>query len=330
MSKTDLMCDRSQCDDNGGAAVFSICGNMDNKTSDISVDYKLGHKICNNSSNLNEMNGNTNANNNGSNSKTFSKTSIRNGREQHQQQTCNGNATKSVGTQYSSIKRNTNRNNVKSEKIQDGDIVVISNEFRDNAVNQQCLIDSKRKILKLLKSRQNIDWRSLDDMRPTDATSMMTTTNNNGSPENGSLTNGTAKTVLSKSDSLVASVELVFIPDECLQETPKKVYILKDTAPGLSSKILSKIHQQNGDAERKEIFFISDDFRKNSLKNSTVIVDDDVPKRRNKPLKYLKHSVQQSSVDDVNNKMVSQAFHSYDEEDDNLEKKELKNGNCPK
>lgn len=297
VSKKDL-CDRYSHSD----GVFSICGNMDNK-SDISID-KLAHKtLCNNSINLNEMNGN------GSKSKMISKNSIR-----------NGSATKSVGTQYTSVKR-INNSNDKSEKIPDRDIVVISNEFRDNALNQQCLIDSKRKILKLLKSRKNIDWRSLDDMRPDPIS-----TNNNQSPPppNGSLTNGT-KTVLSKSDSLVASVELVFIPDECLQETPKKVYILKDTAPGLNSKILSKMN--GNDAERKEIFFISDGFRKNSLKNSTVIVEDE-PRRRHKPLKYLKHSVQQSSVDDVNNKMVSQAFHSYDEEDGNLEKKELKNGSC--
>lgn len=276
---------------------------MDNKA-EISID-KLGHKICNNSGNLNEMNG--------SQSIKISKNSIRNRRQ-------NGNesTTKSVGTQYSSIKRN-NRHD-KQEKINDGDIVVISNEYRDNALNQQCLIDSKRKILKLLKSRKNIDWRSLDDMRP-DPTMIF---NNNQSSENGSLTN-VSKTVLSKSDPLVASVELVFIPDECLQETPKKVYILKDNAAGLNKTILSKIQSNGNDAECKEIFFISDDFRKNSLKNKTVIVDDE-PKRRNKPLKYLKNSVQQSSVDDVNNKMVSHAFHSYDEEDESLEKKELKNG----
>lgn len=274
---------------------------MDDNKTEISID-KLGHKTCNNSSNLSEMNG--------SESKT-SKNSIRNGGRP------NG-TTKSVGTQYhSSIKRN---NRDKHETINDGDIVVISNEYRENALNQQCLIDSKRKILKLLKSRKNIDWRSLDDMRP-DPTAIHHT---DRSADNGSLTN-VGKTVLSKSDPLVASVELVFIPDECLQETPKKVYILNDNVAGLNKSILSKIQSNGTDAERKEIFFISDDFRRNSLKNKIVIVDDE-PKRRNKPLKQLKNSVQQSSVDDVNNKMVSHAFHSYDEEDDNLEKKELKNG----
>lgn len=302
--KTDKLCATSGvsqnfCDDDDD--VFSICGKMDNKN-DISVD-KLGNKICNN---LNEMNGSTSKN---------SENSIRdhcsNGVE-------NGNGgTKSVGTQYTSIKRNRNE---KQEKINDGDIVVISNEFRDKALNQQCLIDSKRKILKILKSRKNIDWRSMDDMRPD--TNM---TNNNQSFENGSLTNVT-KNVISKSDSLVASVELVFIPDECLQETPKKVYILKDNVPGLNKTILSKIQSNGNDSEQKEIVFISDGYRKNSVKNKIVIVDDE-PKRRNKPLKYLKNTVQQSSVDDVNNKMVSHAFHSYDEEDDNLEKKELENEN---
>lgn len=277
---------------------------MDNKN-DISVD-KLGNKIGNNS--INEIVSN------GSKSK-ISKNSMRNSRQNGVE---NGNSgTKSVGTQYSSIKRNRNE---KLEQFNDGDIVVISNEFRENALNQQCLIDSKRKILKLLKSRKNIDWRSLDDMRP----DPNNTINNNQSSANGPLTNVT-KNVISKSDSLVASVELVFIPDECLQETPKKVYILKDTVPGLNKTILSKIQSNGNDSEQKEIFFISDGYRKNSLKNKIVIVDDE-PKRRNKPLKYLKNTVQQSSVDDVNNKMVSHAFHSYDEEDENLEKKELKNG----
>lgn len=291
------LCDQSKTD-----GVFSICGKMDNKN-DISVD-KLGNKNCNNSS--------SEIVSNGSKSK-ISKNSIRNGRPHGLE---NGGGTKSVGTQYSSIKRNRNE---KQEKFNDGDIVVISNEFRERALNQQCLIDSKRKILKLLKSRKNIDWRSLDDMRP-DSNAI----NNNQSSENGSLTNVT-RNVISKSDSLVASVELVFIPDECLQETPKKVYILKDNVPGLNKTILSKIQCNGNDAEQKEIFFISDDYRRNSLKNKIVIVDDE-PKRRNKPLKYLKNTVQQSSVDDVNNKMVSHAFHSYDEEDENLEKKELKNG----
>lgn len=294
-----ILCDQSKTD-----GVFSICGKMDNKN-DISVD-KLGNKIGNNS--INEIVSN------GSKSK-ISKNSMRNSRQNGVE---NGNSgTKSVGTQYSSIKRNRNE---KLEQFNDGDIVVISNEFRENALNQQCLIDSKRKILKLLKSRKNIDWRSLDDMRP----DPNNTINNNQSSANGPLTNVT-KNVISKSDSLVASVELVFIPDECLQETPKKVYILKDTVPGLNKTILSKIQSNGNDSEQKEIFFISDGYRKNSLKNKIVIVDDE-PKRRNKPLKYLKNTVQQSSVDDVNNKMVSHAFHSYDEEDENLEKKELKNG----
>lgn len=290
------------CDPTKADGVYSVCNNMDNKN-DISND-KLVNKICNNSSNLSEMNG--------SKCKT-SKQSIRN-----RQNGCeNGlNGTKSVGTQYSSIKRNRNE---KHEKFNDGDIVVISNEFREKALNQQCLIDSKRKILKLLKSRKNFDWRSLDDMRP-DPSAI----NNNQSSENGSLTN-VAKNVISKSDSLVASVELVFIPDECLQETPKKVYILKDNVPGLNKTILSKIQNNGNDSEQKEIFFISEGYRKNSVKNKIVIVDDE-PKRRNKPLKYLKNTAQQCSVDDVNNKMVSHAFHSYDEEDENLEKKELKNG----
>lgn len=282
--------------------IYSICGQMDNKN-DISVD-KLGNKICSNQScNVNETNG--------SKSKIISKNSVRNGRH-------NGieNGTKSVGTQYNSIKRNRND---KIEKINDGDIVVVSNEFRDNALNQQCLIDSKRKILKLLKSRKNIDWRSLDDMRPDP-----NIINNNQSSDMGSLTN-VSKNVLSKSDSLVASVELVFIPDECLQETPKKVYILKDNVAGLNKTILSKIQHTDNRSQQKEIFFISEGYRRNSVKNKIVIVDDE-PKRRNKPLKYLKNTVQQSSVDDVNNKMVSHAFHSYDEEDENLEKKELKNG----
>ncbi len=292
---------------------------MDNKNGNdttISIDKLVERKICNNyTSNSNEMN-------DGSIVRPSNKISSK-----------NSSLRKSVGTQYSSIKRNRNNDNkvVTEERINDGDIVVISNEFRDNALNQHCVIDSKRKILKLLKSRKNIDWRSLDDIvRPIDPT-MSVGNDNNQSPVNGSsLTNDvtTIKTGLSKSDSLVASVELVFIPDECLQETPKKVYIVKDNVPGLNKTILSKIQSNNStnDTERKEIFFISDGFRRNSIKNKICIVDDEPKPRRNKPLKYLKNSVQQSSVDDVNNKMVSHAFHSYDEEDENLEKKELKNG----
>lgn len=285
--------------------IYSICGQMDNKTDSVCVD-KLGNKICNKSTNAKEVND--------SKSK-FSKNSISNGRHINNVIENSNGDTKSVGTQYSAIKRNRNE---KREQIKDGDIVVVSNEFRDNALNQQCLIDSKRKILKLLKERKNIDWRSLDDMRPDP-----NIINNNRSSVNGSLTD-VSKNVLSKSDSLT-SVELVFIPDECLQETPKKVYILKDNAAGLNKTILSKIQNNGTDTQQKEIFFISDGYRKNSVKHKIVIVDEE-PKRRNKPLKYLKNTVQQSSVDDVNNKMVSHAFHSYDEEDENLEKKELNNG----
>lgn len=78
---------------------------------------------------------------------------------------------------------------------------------------------------------------------------------------------------------------------------------------------------------KKQIIVVSDNFRRNSLKDKKIVIVDE-PKRRpgklsNKNPTLNRQSSGESSVDDVNNKITSHAFQSYDEESEDLESKEI-------
>lgn len=77
---------------------------------------------------------------------------------------------------------------------------------------------------------------------------------------------------------------------------------------------------------KKQVIVVSDNFRKKSLKDKKIVIVDE-PKRRPGKLssnaKLNRQSSGESSIDDVNNKITSHAFQSYDEESEDLESKEI-------
>lgn len=79
---------------------------------------------------------------------------------------------------------------------------------------------------------------------------------------------------------------------------------------------------------RKQLVIVSDAFRRDACRQTdgvVVVVDDaTVSRRRQRQLQQMrKDGSQETSVDDVGNKLTSHAFHSYDEEDEALERKQL-------
>lgn len=146
----------------------------------------------------------------------------------------------------------------------------------------------------------------------------------------------------------LGSVELVIISDEFINKsTDQNVTLLKPkVASNRSKKINSKSSaKQNAIAaavavsavaatksSHKKLIVISEEFKRKSLENTVVIVNDDDLKReipqqtksRQQTLKQMKNlhndSIE-SFADDVQNKIKSFAFKSYDEDDGHLEKK---------
>lgn len=285
--------------------------------------------------------------------------------------------TKSVGTQHfnshhlqhSTTATFNHSNSVKSKKkFTNNEIVIVSDQFKEQALkNQNVVVDSKRKILKLMKS-QRMNSRSLEDIRQScdqfsssndvdiNSTRQSNIKNiqlpslllNKNLPTNNA---GNSIKAISKSvdnvsitsDSVldnVGSVELVFISDEFLNKANNQnIIIFNDNnlkSPGITAssfinKMVSKSKKSISStltdsnvsigSQKKKIISISDDFRRNSIKNKVIVLSE--PRKRLKDIKLKRNSSQESSVDDVGNKITSHAFHSYDEEQENLESKEL-------
>lgn len=123
----------------------------------------------------------------------------------------------------------------------------------------------------------------------------------------------------------VGSVELIFISDEFLNKAIYKqdVIVLKNHDALKSSALKGANGNIVNDAQ---IVVVSDDFRRKSLQDQKIVIVDKPKKVGNGKThpKLSRQSSGESSVDDVNNKITSRAFQSYDEESENLESKEIK------
>lgn len=274
--------------------------------------------------------------------------------------------TKSIGTQHNSIKR------VGSKKSGGGsELIVVSEDFKEQALKQNIVIDKKRKILKLMKSQKQ-NSKSLEDL-PSSLTQEISVTSIKTVNSHDPLASSEMLKAISKSlDNVsqssngalddVGSVELIFISDEFLnkatnshrdiiivnQDSPhrrlyssmkdkstrtrehmrKKTYS-SDISNMIGDKLLSSASiagsfssAVHSNGKPKKIIEITEDFRRNSMKNKVIVLSD--ARKRLRDIKMKRNSSQESSVDDVQNKMTSHAFHSYDEEQEDLESKELK------
>lgn len=250
------------------------------------------------------------------------------------------NKKKSIGIQHNSIKQK-----LLPQTSKKNEIIIISDEFRRNALNQQdVVIDRKRKLLKIMKQQKHQYHGSLDDVCSNNAvnkTSYAETSLSINAIEQHDLKNKNsqkkAKSVDNISDEQnyvldnVGSVELIFISNERLSSnTENNVIILNEynrkNGGEASEKCIKKIMTCSSEQRNKQLVFISDDYRRNSLlQDDAVVVVEPNKKRR---LKHLKDTTRQSShetsIDDVGNKHTSHAFHSYDEEQEDLESKDLK------
>lgn len=258
-------------------------------------------------------------------------------------------------------------------------VIVITDDFKKKALNQEVLVDTKRKILRYMKANKLLSSsRSMDDVRIAASastgngcnqvnvtlnmnehqmnTSVLSINKSNvGVSNNDDRTNGSTNTAdvkklkaISKSvdnisvlsaelDALdnVGSVELIFISDEFLNKVSDQDVIVLKNNPKIPAALVArklasgKSANGNYDADanakhfgRKQIIVITDEFCRESMKNKKIVIVD----AHNKVTKHQqlnRQSSAESSVDDVNNKITSRAFQSYDEEAEHLESKKI-------
>lgn len=176
-----------------------------------------------------------------------------------------------------------------SDALSDSEIIIVSDEFRRNATDhQEVVIDHKRKWMKLMKLQQQ--QLRLERMRAAASSGEM-----NGNHNAAQLDNRIA------------------------DETNSKTMPMARRGGGGG-------HQHRHG--RKQLVIVSDAFRRDACRQTdgvVVVVDDaTVSRRRQRQLQQMrKDGSQETSVDDVGNKLTSHAFHSYDEEDEALERKQL-------
>lgn len=252
-------------------------------------------------------------------------------------------------------------------------VIVITDDFKRKALNQEVLVDSKRNILRYMKSNKMLNSsRSMDDVRIAAKSASSKENGSGANPMNDNINehgmnssvlsmanadaddadgaDGAKQKAISKSfdnisllsnelDALdnVGSVELIFISDEFLNKvSDQDVIVLKNCDKIGSSKFSmgktlngTNALQFSGKAAtsnvRKQIVVVTDEFCRKSMNNKNIVIVDE-PKRngRTKGPKLNRQSSGESSVDDVNNKITSRAFRSYDEETEHLESKEIK------
>lgn len=333
------------------------------------------------------------------------------------------NRTKSVGTQHNAaaqcafdpwVKQSTAvTENKRSQATKSGDsianaiainpllnqklantnakVIVITEDFKKKALNQEVLVDTKRKILRYMKANGMLcSSRSMDDVRI--ATTTTTTTNSTGIDCNqvnvaanmnehqmntsvlsiNKSTDGVSKKddatvasaiavdmkktkAISKSvdnisvlsaemDALgdVGSVELIFISDEFLNKVSDQDVIILENNPKVPAALVARklacgkscngnfsSDSTSKNVARKQIVVITDEFCRKSIEDKKIVIVDEPYKidvANNKPTKHRslnRQSSAESSVDDVNNKITSRAFQSYDEEAEHLESKEI-------
>lgn len=319
------------------------------------------------------------------------------------------NKTKSVGTQHNAAaqcafdpwvkqstvaadnkraaKSNSNartENSLLNQKIahSNAKVIVITDDFKKKALNQEVLVDTKRKILRYMKANKLLSSsRSMDDVRIAASASTVDNSNQvnatlnmnehqmntsvlsvdkssvgvrcNDDPANASTNTADVKKLKAMSKSVdnisvlsaeldaldnVGSVELIFISDEFLNKVSDQDVIVLKNNPKIPAALVArklasgKSLNGNDDAKhfgRKQIIVITDEFCRKSMKNKKIVVVDAQNKNEVANSKVTKHqqlnrqSSAESSVDDVNNKITSRAFQSYDEEAEHLESKKI-------
>lgn len=195
-----------------------------------------------------------------------------------------------------------------------GDIIVISDEFRRQAGDRQVVqIDHKRKWLNLMKlQRDQLRQQRLHEQlrlhreavelagRPLSATSVP------------------------KSHHLRA----VSVPTVGRIVAHDDIGLHRTTAFGAEQQ--QQPRQQL--VRRKQLVIVSDDFRRDACRQTdgvVVIVDDAaMSRRRQRQLQQMRRDdgSRESSVDDVGHKIAGTAFRSYDEDEEDLERKQLDAG----
>lgn len=265
-------------------------------------------------------------------------------------------------------------------------IIVITDDFKKKALNQEVLVDTKRKILRYMKANELLgSSRSMDDVRIATTTTTSQRDNKDIPADNmnehqmnssvlsiiksisgarneentsvfpNNMAEVTKTKAISKSvdnisvlstdlDALddVGSVELIFISDEFLHKvSDQDVIVLKNNSRVPTALVTQKLvgaKSVNGNSStdstsknvaRKRIVVITDEFCRKSIKNKKIVIVDEPNKNENVNKKQVQHqqlnrqSSAESSVDNVNNKITSRAFQSYDEEAEHLESKEI-------
>lgn len=183
------------------------------------------------------------------------------------------------------------------ESINSVELIFISDEFLNKAVKHD---------LKILKSKQTATENS---MRSTSSLKKKVRT-------------------LEATTSPIKTLK----PEDCCVDNPQ--------TPSPISPDNYQITSQRAAASRpsltgsKKLIVISEDFKRKSLENNVVIVDactndsnciGEAIDKRKKFQQTKRFSRQQSSIDDVANQMISHAFRSFEEPDEQcLESKELK------
>ncbi|XP_031621532.1 uncharacterized protein LOC116339656 [Contarinia nasturtii] len=270
------------------------------------------------------------------------------------------NDTKSTVLKSTSSKSSTTSSSSSSHLTQklantNAKVIVITDDFKKKALNQEIFVDTKRKMLRYMKANKMTNSsRSMDDDTETDEPTKI----DKQKAISKSVDNvSQLSTELDQLDN-VGSVELIFISDEYLNKVVKPdVIILKNNSKQMNEYTNRKSKQsslggktsnnshvaENGQSTKKSNV---DDVprRKSSLPitknvNATVgaqnkcndngnngIVSDNEAVNGNtsncKHAKLNRQSSGETSIDDVNNKLTSHAFQSYDEQE-HLESKEI-------
>lgn len=199
---------------------------------------------------------------------------------------------KSVGIQHKSSGAQL------TNALSDSEIIIVSDEFRRNATDhQEVVIDHKRKWLKLMKLQQ----QQLRLERIQQEQTLLEKRKNGVIEVNGNHT-----VEQQNGDDTVASHRL-------------------DSANKSATRRAASHQHRHG---RKQLVIVSDEFRRDACRQTdgVVVVADDaaMSRRRQRQLQQMrKDGSQETSVDNVGNKITSHAFHSYDEEDEPLERKQL-------
>lgn len=187
-----------------------------------------------------------------------------------------------------------------SAAVSDSEIIIVSDEFRRNATDhQEVVIDHKRKWMKLMKLQQQ--QLRLERMMAAAASTSSSLLEVNGN-HHGELDNRNG--------------------DDTNHSAAANNKLSRRAGPAASTTGHQHRHG------RKQLVIVSDAFRRDACRQTdggVVIVDDSTVSRR-RQRQMRKDATQETSIDDVGNKLKSHAFHSYDEDDETLERKQLDDG----